>query len=199
MGRSWWKTDIKVQFLCRYQAIRRSSRFNWTFPIAISPFNNKMIYAGSNYVVRTVDGGQTWNVISPDLTRHDPKTLKTSGGPITLDNTGAEVYAEVFALAITNGLPESTYNRCVREDPNKKGILYCGTETGIDISFDDGGHWQSLQLNLPNTPVHDIQIQSREKDLVMATHGCSFWVVDDITPLYQLDHYPPELMCNCKN
>lgn len=245
-------------------------RFNWTFPIAISPFNNKMIYAGSNYVVRTVDGGQTWKAISPDLTRHDPKTLKPSGGPITLDNTGAEVYADVFALAesplkqgliwtgsddglvfvtmddganwmnvtpktlpdwalisfvepshydpatcyvsatryksddsrpyifktndygktwtlITNGLPENTYNRCVREDPNKKGILYCGTETGIYISFDDGGHWQSLQLNLPNTPVHDIQIQSREKDLVIATHGRSFWVLDDITPLYQLD------------
>jgi len=244
-------------------------RFNWTFPIAISPFNNKMIYAGSNYVVRTVDGGQTWKVISPDLTRHDPKTLKPSGGPITLDNTGAEVYADVFALAespvkqgviwtgsddglvyvtqddgknwtnvtpkalsewalisyvepshfdaatcyvsatryksddnkpyifktsdygktwslITNGLPADTYNRCVREDPNKKGILYCGLETGIYISFDDGAHWQSLQLNLPNTPVHDIQIQTREKDLVIATHGRSFWVLDDITPLYQL-------------
>ena len=244
-------------------------RFNWTFPIAISPFNNKMIYAGSNYVVRTVDGGHTWNVISPDLTRHDPKTLKPSGGPITLDNTGAEVYADVFALAespvkqgviwtgsddglvyvtmddgknwtnvtpkalpdwalisyvepshfdaatcyvsatryksgdtnpyvfkttdfgktwtlITNGLPATTYNRCVREDPNKKNILYCGLETGIYISFDEGAHWQSLQLNLPNTPVHDIQIQNREKDLVIATHGRSFWVLDDITPLYQL-------------
>jgi photosystem II stability/assembly factor-like uncharacterized protein len=247
-----------------------SFRFNWTFPIAISPFNNKMIYAGSNYVVRTMDGGQTWKAISPDLTRHEPKTLKPSGGPITLDNTGAEVYADVFALAespikqgviwtgsddglvyvtvddgknwanvtpkalpdwalisyvepshfdpatcyvsatryksddtkpyifktndygktwllITKGLPENTYNRCVREDPNKKGILYCGLETGIYISFDDGAHWQSLQLNLPNTPVHDIQIQTREKDLVIATHGRSFWVLDDITPLYQIN------------
>ena len=223
----------------------------------------------ANYVVRTLDGGQTWKVISPDLTRHDPKTLKPSGGPVTLDNTGAEVYADVFALAespvkqgviwtgsddglvfvtmddgknwtnvtpkalpdwalisyvepshfdaatcyvsatryksddthpyifktndygktwtlITNGLPENTYNRCVREDPNKKGILYCGFETGIYISFDDGAHWQSLQLNLPNTPVRDIQIQKRENDLVIATHGRSFWILDDITPLYQL-------------
>ena len=245
-------------------------RFNWTFPIAISPFNPKMIYAGSNYVVRSTDAGQTWKVISPDLTRHDPSTLKPSGGPITLDNTGAEVYADVFALAespvkqgviwtgsddglvflsvddgknwanvtpkslpdwalisyvepshfdaatcyvsatryksddrhpylfktndygkswtlITSGLPENTYNRCVREDPNKRGILYCGLETGIYISFDDGAHWQSLQLNLPNTPVHDIQIQTREKDLVIATHGRSFWILDDITPLYQLN------------
>jgi photosystem II stability/assembly factor-like uncharacterized protein len=244
-------------------------RFNWTFPIAFSPHDPKMMYAGSNYLMRTVDGGQTWKVISPDLTRHDPKTLKPSGGPITLDNTGAEVYADVFAIAespvkqgviwtgsddglvylteddgknwtnvtpkalpdwalisyvepshydaatcyvsatryksddtrpyifktndfgktwtlITNGLPENTYNRCVREDPNKKGILYCGLETGIYISFDDGEHWQSLQLNLPNTPVRDIQVQARDKDLVIATHGRSFWILDDITPLYQL-------------
>jgi photosystem II stability/assembly factor-like uncharacterized protein len=245
-------------------------RFNWTFPISISPFDPKVIYAGSNYVHRTRDGGQNWELISPDLTRHDPKTLKPSGGPITLDNTGAEVYADVFAFAespvkkgllwagsddglvhvslddgknwdnvtpktlpdwalisyvepshfdpgtcyvsatryktddnkpyifkttdygktwdlITNGLPPDTYNRCVREDPNKKGILYCGLETGIYISFDYGSHWQSLQLNLPNTPVHDIQVQTREKDLVIATHGRSFWILDDITPLYQLN------------
>jgi len=244
-------------------------RFNWTFPISISPHNSKMIYAGSNYVVRTTDSGQTWQVISPDLTRHDPNTLKPSGGPITLDNTGAEVYADVFAFAespvkqgvlwagsddglvhvskddgknwlnvtpktlpdwalisyvepshfdaatcyvsatryksddnkayifkttdygsswtlITNGLPENTYNRCVREDPFKKGLLYCGLETGIYISFDDGNHWQSLQLNLPNTPVHDIQVQTRDKDLVIATHGRSFWILDDITTIYQL-------------
>ncbi len=244
-------------------------RFNWTFPIAVSPHNNKMIYAGANYVVRSIDAGQSWKIISPDLTRHDPKTLKPSGGPITLDNTGAEVYADVFALAespvkqgviwtgsddglvfvtvddgknwtnvtpkslpdwalisyvepshfdaatcyvsatryksddtkpyifktndygktwslITNGLPENIYNRCVREDPNKKGILYCGLETGIYISFDDGAHWQSLQLNLPNTPVHDIQVQVRDKELVIATHGRSFWILDDVTTLYQM-------------
>ncbi|HLX92921.1 MAG TPA: hypothetical protein VKR32_14645, partial [Puia sp.] len=245
-------------------------RFNWTFPLAFSPHDKKMLYAGSNYVMRTTDAGQTWKVISPDLTRHDPKTLLPSGGPVTKDNTGAEVYADVFAVAespvkqgviwagsddglvhvtqddgkswanvtpkslpewalisyvepshfdaatcylsatryksddtkpyvfktndygktwvlITGGLPASTYNRCVREDPNKRGILYCGLETGIYISFDDGAHWQSLQLNLPNTPVHDIQVQTRDNDLVIATHGRSFWILDDITPLYQLN------------
>lgn len=244
-------------------------RFNWTYPIAFSPHNPKMMYATSNYVHRTLDGGQTWQNISPDLTRHDPATLKPSGGPITLDNTGAEVYATVFAFAesplkagvlwagsddglvhvsqdggkswqnvtpvslpdwamvsyvepshfdvatcyvsatrykqvdskayifkttdfgktwklITSGLPANVYNRCVREDPKKKGLLYCGLETGIYVSFDDGNNWQSLQLNLPNTPVHDIQIQQRENDLVIATHGRSFWILDDITPLYQL-------------
>jgi hypothetical protein len=244
-------------------------RFNWTFPISFSPHNPKMMYATSNYVHRTLDAGQTWENISPDLTRHDPLTLKPSGGPITLDNTGAEVYATVFAFAesplkagvlwagsddglvnvseddgktwtnvtpatlpewamisivepshfdvatcyvsatrykhadskpyifkttdfgktwklIINGLPANVYNRCVREDPKKKGLLYCGLETGIYVSFDDGSNWQSLQLNLPNTPVHDIQIQQRENDLVIATHGRSFWILDDITTLYQL-------------
>lgn len=244
-------------------------RFNWTFPISFSPHNPKVMYATSNYVHRTMDAGQTWENISPDLTRHDPSTLKPSGGPITLDNTGAEVYATIFAFAespvkagvlwagsddgfvnvsqdngktwtnvtpstlpdwalisyvepshfdvatcyvsatrykladskayvfktndfgktwklITNGLPENVYNRCVREDPNKKGLLYCGLETGIYVSFDDGSNWQSLQLNLPNTPIHDIQVQQRENDLVVATHGRSFWILDDITTLYQL-------------
>ena len=245
-------------------------RFNWTMPIAFSPHNPKMMYATSDVVHRTMDGGQTWENISPDLTRHDPKTLKASGGPISLDNTGAETYATIFAIAespvtqgliwtgsddglinvtkddgrswkevspkflpewalisyvepshfdaatcyvsatryksedykpylfktndygstwtqITNGLPGNMYTRCIREDPEHKGILYAGTETGIYISFNDGARWQSLQLNLPNTPVHDIQIQKRDKALVIATHGRGFWILDDITPLYQLN------------
>lgn len=244
-------------------------RFNWTFPIAFSPHNPKCLYATSNIVHRSFDAGQTWEDISPDLTRHDPKTLKPSGGPITLDITGTETYATVFAFAespvtagilwagsddglvnvstdngktwtnvtprilpdwalisyvepshfdagvcyvsatkyksgdnkpyilktidygktwamLTNGLDENIYNRCVREDPTHKGLLYAGMETGVMVSFDDGANWQSLQLNLPNTPVHDIQVQAREHDLVIATHGRSFWILDDITPLYQM-------------
>ncbi|MGI8952876.1 MAG: VPS10 domain-containing protein [Chitinophagaceae bacterium] len=244
-------------------------RFQWTFPIAFSPHNSKCLYATSNIVHRSLDAGQTWENISPDLTRHDPKTLKPSGGPITLDITGTETYATIFAFAespvtagvlwagsddgyvnvstdngktwtnvtpkilpdwalisyvepshfdaavcyvsatryksgdhkpyilktedygktwrmITNGLNNNIYNRCVREDPTHKGILYAGMETGIMISFDDGAHWQSLQFNLPNTPVHDIQVQPREHDLVIATHGRSFWILDDITSLYQM-------------
>ena len=245
-------------------------RFNWTMPITFSPHNPKMMYATSDIVHRTTDGGQTWTNISPDLTRHDPKTLMPSGGPISLDNTGAETYATIFAIAesqlqqgliwtgsddgfvyvtkndgkewknvtpknlpswalisivepshydpascyisatryksdddkpyiyktndygnswtlITNGLPSNTYSRCVREDPGHKGLLYAGTETGIYTSFNDGASWQSLQMNLPNTPVHDIQVQKRDKALVIATHGRGFWIMDDITPLYQLN------------
>ena len=244
-------------------------RFNWTYPIAFSPHNSKCLYATSNIVHRSFDAGQTWQDISPDLTRHDPKTLQPSGGPVTLDITGTETYATIFAFAessltagvlwagsddglihvsmnngkswenvtpkilpdwalisyvepshydaatcyvsatryksgdnrpyilkttdygktwimITNGLDEHIYNRCVREDPTHKGLLYAGMETGIMVSFNDGSSWQSLQMNLPNTPVHDIQVQTREHDLVVATHGRSFWILDDITPLYQM-------------
>ncbi len=244
-------------------------RFNWTFPIAISPFNPNTIYVGSQFVHRSTNGGASWETISPDLTRHDPATMKPSGGPITKDNTGAEVYADVFALAespvkkgviwagsddgyihvtqddgkswnkvtptglpefamisiiepshynegtcyvaatrhklsdrtpylfkttdygktwklITNGITTGDYTRVIREDPSRKGLLFAGTETGVYVSLDDGDHWQSFKQNLPVTPVHDIQIQNREHDLVLATHGRAFWIMDDITPLYQL-------------
>ncbi|CAN5192796.1 hypothetical protein BH09BAC2_BH09BAC2_13520 [soil metagenome] len=251
-------------------ALVHKYRFNWTMPIAFSLYNPKMLYSASNVLHRTTDGGQTWSDISPDLTRHDPRTLQPSGGPINLDNTGAETYATIFTFAespvqqgiiwtgsddglvyvtkndgknwsnvtpqnlpdwamisyvepshydaatcylsatkyktadhtpyifktmdygttwklISGGLPQNVYSRCVREDPERKGLLYAGTETGIHVSFNDGAAWQSLQLNLPVTPVVDIQVQKRDKALVIATHGRSFWVLDDITPLYQLN------------
>ncbi|MFM8177905.1 MAG: glycosyl hydrolase, partial [Candidatus Kapaibacterium sp.] len=74
----------------------------------------------------------------------------------------------------------------VREDPHRKGLLYCGTETGMYCSMDNGQSWQGLQFNLPVTPIHDIAVHAREKDLVVATHGRSFWILDDLTPLHQL-------------
>ena len=82
---------------------------------------------------------------------------------------------------ITNGLPDNSYAQVVREDPKRKGLLYAGTENGVYISFDDGGHWQSLKLNLPTTPVHDLTIKG--DDLVVATYGRAFWVLDDIASL----------------
>ena len=75
--------------------------------------------------------------------------------------------------------------RSVREDPKRKGLLYAGTETGVYFSVDDGGHWQPLKLNLPTVPIHDLEIHG--DDLIAATHGRAFWVLDDITPLRQLD------------
>src|SRR5208283_1799236 len=84
---------------------------------------------------------------------------------------------------ITNGIPDGVFVRAVREDPKKKGLLYAGTERGVFVSFDDGAHWRSLQNNLPNTPVHDLVIKN--DDLVLATHGRSFWILDDVSPLRQ--------------
>ncbi len=254
-------------------SVSRINRFQWTFPIAISPFNSKIIYVGSQYVYRSMDAGMSWVKISDDLTRHDSTRLQPSGGPINKDNTGAEVYADVYAIAespvtpgviwigsddglihiskdngktwenvtppasllpewamisiiepshfdasacyisatryksddtkpyllkttdygktwniITDGIPETAYTRCIREDMNRIGLLYAGTETGIYFSLDDGAHWKSLQLNLPITPVMDIQISPKENDLVIATHGRSFWILDDISFLYVLPY-----------
>jgi hypothetical protein len=84
---------------------------------------------------------------------------------------------------LVNGIPETTFVRVVREDPKKKGLLYAGTETGIFVSFNDGAKWQPLKLNLPTTPIHDLVV--KDNDLVVATHGRAFWILDDLSPLRQ--------------
>jgi hypothetical protein len=86
---------------------------------------------------------------------------------------------------IINGIPEGAYVHAVREDPKKRGLVFAGTELGVYVSFDDGAHWQPLQLNLPQSPIHDLLI--KDDDLVVATHGRSFWVLDNITPLRQIN------------
>ncbi|MFK7774697.1 MAG: WD40/YVTN/BNR-like repeat-containing protein [Saprospiraceae bacterium] len=243
-------------------------RFNWNYPIMFSPHNPKKLYAGSNYLHVTTNEGQSWQVISPDLTRNDPETIKSSGGLITQDNTGAEHYANIFAMTesaqeegviwtgsddglvhvthdggknwenvtpegspkfnmmncidvdphqkggaylaatsykfgdytpylyktndygktwtkITNGIPENHYTRAIRVDPVRKGLLYAGTEWGMYVSFNDGANWQPFQLNLPIVSIRDLHI--RDNTLIAATHGRSFWMIDDLGPLQQLD------------
>jgi photosystem II stability/assembly factor-like uncharacterized protein len=243
-------------------------RFQWTFPIVLSPLDPDELYVGANVVFRSRDEGQSWEVISPDLTRNDKTKQVSSGGPITKDNTSVEYYNTIFALVpsrhdantiwagsddglihitrdggvtwnditprdmpewglvsaidesahqpgvayvavnryklddfspyifktadygqswrkIVRGIPAGHYIRVVREDPNRRGLLYAGGEFGVYVSFDDGEHWQSLQLNLPVVPVRDMEV--KENDLVLATHGRSFWILDDLTPLYQLN------------
>ncbi len=86
---------------------------------------------------------------------------------------------------ISNGIPDQSFVRAVREDPKRRGLLYAATETGVFVSFDDGAQWQSLQLNLPPAPIHDLVV--KDDDLVVATHGRSLWILDDLTPLQQLD------------
>ena len=84
-----------------------------------------------------------------------------------------------------NGIPPDQFVRVIREDPDRKGLLYAGTEFGMFVSFDDGILWQPFQLNLPETPVTDIKVYRR--DLVLSTMGRSFWILDNLTPLHQLD------------
>ena len=242
-------------------------RFQWTFPILISPHDPNTLYMGSQVLFRTHNGGQSWEVASPDLTRHDPATLGPSGGPITKDQTSVEYYATIFAIAesplvrgtiwtgsddglvfvtrnngvswknvtpkdlppftrisiidashfaagtaylaanryqldddapylyktsdygatwtrIDDGIDRTQFTRTIREDPERRGLLYAGTERGVWVSFDDGAHWQPLQRNLPPVPVHDLEVT--QGDLVAATHGRSFWILDDLSALRQL-------------
>lgn len=242
-------------------------RFQWTYPIETSPHDPTVIYACSNHVHRSYDDGNSWEVISPDLTRNDPDKQGPSGGPITADNSGAEVYCTIFAFRespheagvfwagsddglvhlsrdgganwqnvtppqlpewalisiiepsphdaatayvaatrykhddlkpylfktndygatwtpITSGIPDHEFTRVIREDPNRRGLLYAGTETGIYVSFDDGVNWHRFETNLPVAPIHDLIVKGT--DLVAATHGRSFWILDDITPLHQM-------------
>lgn len=242
-------------------------RYQWTAPILVSRFDSNVLYHAAQVLFKTTNEGQSWEIISPDLTTNDKTKQQSSGGSITKDNTSVEYYCTIFALAesfhdpqilwvgtddglvhitknggedwenitpkempkwslistiepstfnqatafiavdchelndfrpyiykttnygkswkkIINGLPPNTFVRVVREDPKKKGLLYAGAETGVFVSFDDGGNWQSLQLNLPVAPIHDMVV--KEDDLVVATHGRSFWILDDLTPLHQI-------------
>src|SRR5207302_442278 len=169
-------------------------RFQWTEPIFFSPHDPGTLYYAGNVLFKTNDEGKSWTVISPDLTRNDKSKQEAAGGPITKDNTGVEVYdVTPYAFrktdfgktwtAITNGIPRDVYVHAVRVDPKKKGLLYAGTERGVYVSFDDGGNWQPLQLNLPISPVNDLMV--KDNDLAVATHGRAFWVLDDLSPLQQ--------------
>ncbi|MFN4762151.1 WD40/YVTN/BNR-like repeat-containing protein [Gillisia sp. Q332] len=238
-------------------------RVHWTYPIVFSPLEDRL-YVTSQHVWTTTSEGQSWEKISPDLTYADPETMGVSGGEVTLDMSGPELYATVYALApsyhdvntiwagsddglihitrnhgktwenitppglpkhsrvsiidaskhkpgtayvavkryqmddrspyifktkdygktwkkITTGIPEGHYVHVVREDITTPGLLYAGTEHGMYVSFDDGENWNSLQLNLPDVAIRDLAVT--EKDIAIATHGRSMWILDDISPI----------------
>ena len=242
-------------------------RWQWTFPIVFSPVDPNVIYTSSQHLWKTTDRGHSWQRISGDLTRGDPKTLGDSGGPITHDQNGPEIYGTIFTIApsrkdantiwtgsddglvcltrdggktwakvtppgmpdfgrvslieasphnpaaayvavknyqnddrrpyifktadygktwtkIVDGIAAGDFVHAVREDTVRPGLLFAGAEHGIYVSFDDGAGWQSLRLNLPDVQVSDMVIEGN--DLVIATHGRSFYVLDDINPLRQL-------------
>ncbi len=243
-------------------------RFNWNTPVLFSKHEPKKLYVFSNHVHLTTNGGQSYEVVSPDLTRNDPATLKSSGGPITQDNTGVEFYANLFTMMesphekgvlwvgsddglvhvstdncehwknvtpanapkwimwnsidphptikggaylagtmyksgdyrpylykttdfgntwtkITRGIDDLHFTRVLRSDPKREGLLYAGTEYGMYVSFNDGANWKPFQLNLPIVSITDLQVKN--DNLIVATQGRSFWIIDDLTPLHQLD------------
>ncbi|HWG41511.1 MAG TPA: hypothetical protein VN688_01910 [Gemmataceae bacterium] len=243
-------------------------RFQWTAPILISPHDSRVLYHAANVLFKTNDAGRHWTPISPDLTHNDRSKQKWSGGPITGDNTGVEVYGTIYALAESSkrkgvlwtgsddglvhvstdggrswtnvtaaikGLPEGATVRCIeaspfdagtayvvvdahklddrrpylfktidygvtwkplaeklpsdgylhviREDPQRKGLLYLGGERGVLVSWNDGFSWLPLKLNLPTVTVTDLIV--KHNDLVVGTNGRSIWILDDLTPLRQ--------------
>lgn len=239
-------------------------RNTWTLPLAFSPADRTSLYFGHQNVFRSRDGGQTWKIVSPDLSRPNEGMPSNLDAPTLADDNGIKRHGVVYAIApsplragviwagtddgyiwitrddsrtwhnvtppglspwskvgiidashfdtntayaaidrhrlddyrpyiyrthdggvtwtaIVNGIPNGSFANAVREDPKRRGLLYAGTERGVYVSFDDGAHWQSLQQNLPVTSIRDIAVH--ENDVILATHGRSFWIMDDVTPL----------------
>ena len=265
--------EVWPEFTAGSHASLLKYRFQWTFPLLISPHDNKTVYVTSQYVHRTTNNGQTWDIISPDLSLND-KSMQGFSGGLTGDNIAVEYANVIYAFdespikkglfwagtndglvhistdnganwtnvtnnipdlpklgivrnieaskwdegkayitvdlhqlgnfepyvyrtdnygkswkKITNGIKDSnlSYTRCLREDPVREGLLYLGTENKLYVSFDDGGEWQEMMSNLPHTPMYWIDIQEHFNDLVLGTYGRGIWILDDISPLQQLN------------
>jgi hypothetical protein len=145
---------------------------------------------GKNWTNVTPKGMPEWSLVSLiEASSRDAGTAYAAVDCHKLDDHKPYLYkTSDFGKTwtkITTGIPDGAYVHAVREDPKQKGLLYAGTETGVYVSFDDGAHWQTLRLNLPQTPIHDLIVKNN--DLVVATHGRSFWILDDISPLRQLN------------
>ena len=171
------------------------------FTIAPSPLNRDLIWAGSDsgLIHLTRDGGKSWKDVTPrglsdwskisliEASHFDPAVAYAAVDRAALDDRTPYIYRTRDYGAtwdlISSGLSAPAFVRAVREDPKTKGLLFAGTELGVYVSFDDGDHWQPLQLNLPVTGVRDLTIHG--DDLVAATFGRSFWILDNISPLRQ--------------
>jgi photosystem II stability/assembly factor-like uncharacterized protein len=172
--------------------------------VAESPHDPATIWTGSDdgLVHLTRDSGAHWDRVTPpaigeaminaiDVSPHDPATAYVAVTRYKFNDFTplafkTNDYGKTWKR-IVSGIPDEAWVRVVREDPKRRGLLYMGTELGVFVSFDDGESWDSLQLNLPVTPVTDLRIQERENDLVASTAGRSFWILDDLSPLQQVD------------
>jgi photosystem II stability/assembly factor-like uncharacterized protein len=175
--------------------------YDTIFSVAESPLTKGLIWVGTDdgLIQLTRDGGKNWSNVTPKdmpewsrISLVEASPLDTATAYVAVDRHQFDElkpyiyktndYGASWAK-ITNGIPDGTFVRAVREDPKKRGLLYAGTENGVYISFDDGANWRPLKLNLPMTPVHDLVV--KDNDLVLATHGRAFWILDDISPLRQ--------------
>jgi photosystem II stability/assembly factor-like uncharacterized protein len=175
--------------------------YDTIFAVAESPQVKGLIWVGTDdgLVHITRDGGKNWTNITPkdlpeesrisqiDASPHDAGTAYVAVDRHQSDDLHPYIYKTndygKTWVKITKGIPENTFARTVREDSKKRGLLYAGTESGVYVSFNDGGDWRALQLNLPTTPIHDLVVKN--DDLVVATHGRAFWILDDVSPLRQ--------------
>ena len=176
--------------------------YDVVFTLAESPLKAGLLWAGTDdgLVQITYDDGKNWTNVTPkempewsmvsllDASPHDAASAYIAVDRRKFDDFKPYIYKTHDGgktwTKITDGIPEGSYVHAVREDTKRKGLLYAGTETGIFVSFDDGVHWQSLKLNMPTTPIHDLVVHGN--DLGVATHGRSFWVLDDLAPLRQM-------------
>jgi photosystem II stability/assembly factor-like uncharacterized protein len=192
--------------------------YDTVFVIAESALTAGLIWVGTDdgLIQITRDAGKTWTNVTPkDMTEWsrisqiDPSPHDAGVAYAAVDrHQNDELCPYIYKTSdygktwtkITSGIPDTTFVRAVREDPKKRGLLYAGTETGVYVSFDDGAHWRALKLNLPTTAIHDLIV--KDNDLIVATHGRAFWILDDITPLRQYEDkiaekdaflYPPAI------
>lgn len=172
------------------------------FSLALSKRDASVLWAGTDdgLIWRTSDGGAHWKNVTPhqmgqweevrtlETSRTDDRTAYAAVARYRLDDAKPYIYRTHDGGAswslITRGLPDDAWANVVREDPVRPGLLYAGTERGVYVSFDDGGQWLPLSLNLPSTSMRDLTIHG--DDLVVATHGRSFWILDDLTPLREM-------------
>ena len=175
--------------------------YDTIFALAESPIAKGLLWVGTDdgLIQLTKDEGKTWTNITPKdmpewsrISQIDPSPFDAGTAYVAVDrHQFDDLHPFIYKTAdygktwtkLGNGIPNNTFVRVVREDPKKRGLLYAGTETGLYVSFDDGENWRPLQLNLPTTPVHDLEIKG--DDLVVATHGRAFWILDDVSPLRQ--------------